>query len=236
MRYPIKNLLAFVTIIASFIFCNTKVAAQYPGMAAVYKQIAANQQNQWMMMMGNALLRGNQVFPDTYKVKLKDSTVKEITSFIYTDSIKHKDYIIFEDTKFKRSDAAHRYQKIYPDQTLTIAVQSRSYDYTIDDYTYNTFGKPTDSCWMFDTIIGAIKVYGKYSKLGKNDYKPENIVGISLNGGKMEKFTDGNIKKMVATNAKALELANDGKYYRAIMRFNKGVEKATYKKSNKAAE
>jgi hypothetical protein len=199
--------------------------AQYPGMQAVYSKMALQNANQHMMMMMqmNMNWRTNAGDGDEYQVKFKDSTIKKVVSFIYADTILHKNFLVFVDKKYKKSDSAHRYQKIYPEQTLYIS--------TIVDYRSNReiYGTPVDSCWKFKPISGAISVYAKYKEMGKDDFSPSTIVGIQLNDGDIVKYNVENLKQMVGQDAHALEEIQKKNYYKAIMKYNRNVEKAEKK-------
>jgi hypothetical protein len=162
-----------------------------------------------------------------YKVTFKDSSVKEVFSIMYVDPKSHKNYLVFVDRNFPKSDTIHRNQKIYPDQTLYIATNR---DIQSDKEIY---GIPNDSCWMFPVIGGRLTVYARsmnYLKpvsgfVDSNELYEATIIGIQINDGPILPFTEDNLKNMVGQNAKALELISEKKYFRAIKRYNSDAEK-----------
>jgi hypothetical protein len=225
MNLAHKSLLIF-SIGALFITLTKTSFAQYPGMGAFraqQNQQFINQQMRMQMQMMN--MRGVTATLQEYcfNVTMRDSTTKEITSAIYTDSATKKHFIVWVDKKYKKSDT-NRYKKIYPAQTssLTCVLIKKDED---NPGSYLP-GKITDSCWMFKTLSGAINVYtyDGYNDAGQVDQTA--IVGIQLNNGPILQFNEGNLKTMIGQNAKALELIADKKYLRAIKRYNKDVEKA----------
>ncbi|WP_426671788.1 hypothetical protein ACPPVU_11175 [Mucilaginibacter sp. McL0603] len=166
----------------------------------------------------------------TYNVTFKDSSVKEVFSLMYTDTILHKNYLLFVDKNFPKSDTVHRNHKIYPDQTIYI---STNRDIQSDKEIY---GVPNDSCWMFTVIGGQLTVYARnmnYLRPASKGYSYSDelyepaITGIQINDGPVLPFNADNLKKMVGQNVKALELIADKKYFRAIKRYNKDAEKGT---------
>lgn len=165
-----------------------------------------------------------------YQVTFRDSSIKEVLSYMYTDTISHQSYLAFEDKKFPKSDTLHRNQKIYANQTLYIS--------TITDFDSKTeaYGVPTDSCWMFKVMDGPISVYAKswyYLTLAANGNEAEfdrwEIVGIQLNDGPIVKLTDDNLKQMVGQDTNALESLEKKKYYKAVKKYNRHAEKGDKK-------
>lgn len=224
MKLSYKSLLIFSTGVL-FIFSAKISFAQYPGMGAFraqQNQQFINQQMRMQMQMMN--MRGVTATLQEYdfNVTMRDSTTKEITSAIYTDSVTKKHFIVWVDKKYKKSDT-NRYKKIYPTQTLSLTCVLTKKDE--DNPGSYLPGKITDSCWMFKTLSGAINVYtyDGYNDAGQVDQTA--IVGIQLNNGAILQFNEGNLKTMVGQNAKALELIADKKYLRAIKRYNKDIEK-----------
>ena len=210
-----------------FIFISKTSFAQPRGMTMnqVYSQLNKQDMNQRMQMQMQMMnMRGVTATLQEYdfNVTMRDSTTKEITSAIYTDSVTKKHFIVWVDKKYKKSDT-NRYKKIYPTQTssLTCVLIKKDED---NPGSYLP-GKITDSCWMFKTLSGAINVYtyDGYNDAGQVDQTA--IIGIQLNNGSIVQFNEGNLKTMVGQNAKALELIADKKYLRAIKRYNKDIEK-----------
>jgi hypothetical protein len=162
-----------------------------------------------------------------YQVTFKDKTVKEVGSYMYTDTILHKNFLVFVDKKFQKSDTVHRNQKIYPDQTLYISTISDEMSQA------EVYGVPTDSCWMFKVMAGPISVYAKsfgYLMPAENPNDQEfdmwDIIGIQLNDGPIVKLTDDNLKKMIGQDKNALEALEKKKYYKTIKKFNRHADKA----------
>jgi hypothetical protein len=226
MKLAHKYLLIFSIGVLSISITKTSFG-QYPGMGAFraqQNQQFINQQMRMQMQMLN--MRGVTATLQEYdfNVTMRDSTTKEITSAIYTDSVTKKHFIVWVDKKYKKSDT-NRYKKIYPIQTLSLTCVLTKKDE--DNPGSYLPGKITDSCWMFKTLSGAINVYtyDGYNDAGQADQTA--IVGIQLNNGPVLQFNEGTLKTMVGQNAKALELIADKKYLRAIKRYNKDIEKGT---------
>jgi hypothetical protein len=155
-----------------------------------------------------------------------------VVSLLYADTLSHKSFLLFVNKKVPKSDSLHRYQKVYSDQTLYISTISNS------DSGQETYGVPTDSCWMFKVIDGSITVYAKSLDylnttvvmfIAENEFAPSAIVGIQLNDGPIEKYSRENLIKMVGQDADALEYINKKKYYKAVRKFNKNAEKTPKK-------
>jgi len=222
MTHFYKTSLSILTCLLFILFAG-KSFAQYPGMGAFRAQQSqqfANQQLQ--MQMQNANWRTSAGQGEKYKVTFKDSSVKELVSFMYKDTVKHKTFLVLVDKNFKKSDSLHRYQKIYPDQTLYIS--------TIIDYQANTeiYGVQTDSCWTFKIMSGAINVYSDHSKLA--DWVWDYIVtGIQLNDGPILRYSPENLKQMVGQDADAVAEIEKKNYYRAVKKYNRNAEKAAKK-------
>jgi len=228
MQYLYK-ILAPLTLVLFLVIPSEKAIAQYPGMDAVRAKMSrdfANQQMQTQMqtqmnMLFNNNWRANVGKGTVYQVTLKDSSVLNVKSFQYTDTTSHKTFLVYENKNFKKSDSAHRYQKIYADQTLYISV-------TDDDFGRLSYGVPLDSCWMFKVMNGPISVYAKsfyYLTLAANGNEQEfdkgEIVGIQLNDGPIVQLTDDNLKGMLGQDAAALESLEKKKYYKAIKKYNR---------------
>ncbi len=166
----------------------------------------------------------------TYKVTFKDNSVKEVSSLMYSDTVLHKNYILFVDKTIPKSDSAHRDQKIYSDETRYIS--------TITDYEANTetFGVPTDSCWMFKVISGPINLYAKSLDYliptddgNSRELNLYAIVGIQLNDGPIVALTDDSLKQMVGPDAAALKSVEKKNYYSALKKYNRHFENTTEK-------
>jgi len=222
-------------LVLPLLFCSLQSFAQFPGMAAVraqQNQQFMNQQMQMQMqMMMNGNWRANAGKGSTYQVTFKDSSVKQVVSFMYIDTTLHKNFLLFVDKKYPKSDSAHRYQKIYSDQTLYIsAVVNGSSG-------QESYGVPKDSCWMFKVIDGPLAVYAKSLNyltetdglLNVTDFEPKAIVGIQLNDGPIEKYNKENLIKMVGQDFDSQDAIEKGKYYKAVKKYNHNAEKAAKK-------
>jgi hypothetical protein len=227
----LNKILFLASAILSLIFSANNIFAQFPGMGAVRAQQSAQFANQQMMMQMNMVngWTAGAGQGKKYQVTFKDSTVKDVVSFIYADTILHKSFLLFVNKKFPKSDTLHRFQKIYTDQTLYIS--------TIIDHAsgQEIFGVPTDSCWMFKVIDGPLAVYAKSLDylnttvvmfVADNEFTPSAIVGIQLNDGPIEKYTKENLIKMMGQDADALEFIDKKKYYKAVKKYNQHAEKA----------
>jgi hypothetical protein len=235
MQYARK--IFFISLLSLFcIFFTKNSFAQYPGMNAVRaqqsRQFANQQMQQQMNMMMNMRTRwaSGAGRNTTYQVTFKDNSVKEVNSLMYTDTVLHKNYILFVDKTIPKSDSVHRNQKIYSDQTRYIS--------TIIDYEAKTetYGVPTDSCWMFKVISGPINLYAKsldYLITSDDGNSRElnlyAIVGIQLNDGPIIALTDDSLKQMVGPDATALKSAGKKNYYSALKKYNRHFENAEKK-------
>jgi hypothetical protein len=150
-----QSLLVLFSLI--FILAAKNSSAQFPGMAQVRTNLNNQLMTQQMMnnFGGGKRSEYSSRIPGkfneyTYLVKMKDGTTKNVKSYIYIDTTLHKSYLLFVDKSVPKSDTAHRKQKIFADQTLSIARTSEFID--SDDTTgsikheYFT-GIATDSCW-----------------------------------------------------------------------------------------
>jgi hypothetical protein len=227
MRYARKTLIAF-SICISFIFLSTESFAQPRGMtmSQVNQQTGrwvANQQMQFMRQMQMMNVRGaySNMQEYDFQVTMLDSTKKEITSAIYTDTLTKKRFIIGVDKSFKKSDT-NRYKKIYPSQTRYFACVLIAKD---DDNPGSYLqGKVTDSCWLFKTITGPINGYSDAAVDGNGTINQSGIIAIQLKDGPILQLTAENLRPMVGQNGKALELIADKKYVRALKKYNRDNE------------
>lgn len=243
MKSTFKTLLTF-SIISTIIFPGLQSIAQPRGMtmSQVNQQTgrwAMNQQMQFMqqMQMNSMNWRRNAGQGEPYNVTFKDSTKKKVVSYMYYDTVRRKSFLVFVNKKFPKSDSAHRFQKIYPDQTLNLS---------FGEHEWVKNGIPTDSGWTFKVITGAITVYAKsidYAAITKtpafgapiSDFVPAAIIGIQQNDGPMEKLTKETVSKMISQDTKAVALLEKKGMYEAVERYNRDAEKNT-KKQAPAAE
>jgi hypothetical protein len=237
MKITFKTLLIFL-ISAVLIFLNQKSFAQPRGMtmSQVNQQTGRwvmDQQMRFMtqMQMANMNWRQYAGKGESYYVTFKDSTRKQVVSYMYYDTVQRKSFLLFVNKKFPKSDSVHRFQKIYPDQTLNLAFGGEE---------GAKYGLPTDTGWTFKVISGAITVYAKnmdYTVVTGTpafgaptfDFVPAAIIGIQLNDGPLENLTKENVSKMVSQDAKATALLEKKGLYEAVARYNKDIEKAAQK-------
>jgi hypothetical protein len=237
MKRILKSSIVFL-ISTLLIFLSLRSFGQPRGMtmSQVNKQTGqwvANQQMQFMqqMMSMRGVTGTEQEF--TFDVVMLDSTKKQVTSAIYTDSVTKKHFIVWVDKQYKKSDT-NRYKKIFPAQT-------RSLNYIIsakDDDNPGRFipGVITDSCWMFKTLTGPISVYTFDGLNGMAAMDQGAIVGVQLNNGPILLYTEDNLKSMVGDNLEAQQLILQKKYVRAIKKYNRDTEKQKPKDKPEVAE
>ena len=235
MKYLNKKILiVFAGLL--FTFCAKNALAQYPGMRAVYAKMdmqrMQQQMNMQMMMMAN--LNGNNAYNRkyTFTVTFKDSSTKQIKSRFYRDTTVKKNYLLFVDKSYPRSDS-NRNKKIYPSQTINISREIVTEIVSVDrrggkvrSIAFN--GIPSDSCWMFKVVSGPINAYSYLSETDEFT-SPESMVGIQLDGGPIVKCDADNLKKMVGIDSDALKQINKKNYYKAIKKYNRNIEKAKNK-------
>jgi hypothetical protein len=76
-------------------------------------------------------------------------------------------------------------------------------------------GIPADSCWLFKSVLGKINAYSFLAEEGI-----QYVIAIQEGSGQIVPLTKENLLPMVATNPKALKLAEKDKLLRAITTFN----------------
>ena len=217
------NLKSAFSVLSLLFFYSLNASAQFPGMAAVRAQQNQQFMNQQMQMQLQTLMnmnwKQNAGKGDTYMITFKDSSVKKVVSWMYTDTILHKNFLVLIDKKFPKSDSVHRTQRIYSDQTNFIS--------TIADHLSNReiYGIPTDSCWMFKVMSGPINVYSRYFNEFEYDFH-NAVIAIQLNDGPIVKYSVDALKQMVGQNADALAYIEKKNYYKAIKKYNEDIEKA----------
>ena len=94
MKY-FKTLYSFL-ILFLFVFTSNTLFAQYPGMTAFRAQQSQQFMNQQMQMMNNLMMMANSRYTSNqeskYQVQYKDSTIKNVTSYMFYDTVKHKSF------------------------------------------------------------------------------------------------------------------------------------------------
>jgi hypothetical protein len=217
--------LSILSLLILFAFSAKNSFGQYAGMGAF--RSSQNRQFVNQQMTRNLGLRGiddNENYKYTFNVILKDSSTQAVNSIIYTDTVLHKNYLLFVDKKFPKSDSAHRFQKIYPDQTVNI---SRVDLYS--DLKNVVIGKPNDSCWMFKVISGPVSVYSFLSEQDGYFSDPSSFIGLQLNNGPIFNFSEENLKTMIGQDTEALENIEKKDFLKAIKKYNQHASKAAKK-------
>jgi hypothetical protein len=227
MIFKTKTFVVLLSGILFVLLAKTSLA-QYPGMGAFraqQNQQFINQQMRMQMQMQMMNMRGAvgtaQEF--NFQVVMHDSTKKEITSAIYTDTVTRKRFIVWVDKRYKKSDT-NRYKKIYPSETLSLTCVLIPKGNNDDNPGSYLPGKITDSCWMFKTISGPISAYSFLINNDTSPLNPSTIIGIQLNNGPILAFNGENLKAMVGQNLKALKFVSEKKYLRAIKKYNHDTE------------
>lgn len=219
-----------LTLLAVFILLTISLKAQPPAFRGDLNRMFANQDMQMrtQMQMNMAMMgRYYDYIPDNFKydfkVRLKDSTTKEVSSKIYLDTTLHQNYLMFENKKLPKNDSLRK-QRIYPGQTISI---SRDGIEPFYKSTYTATGMATDSCWMFKVIGGAsINVFSFLSTREGGDFSPVTIVAIQKGDGPIVKLSAENVTAMVAGDADALKAIEKKNYLKAIKVYNKNFLKA----------
>jgi len=230
--------LSLLLLVIAFTLSARYSFAQYPGMAAFRAQQSmqfAQRQMAMQMQMSMMMYNDRNYNPSyTFVVTMKDGSKKEFNSQILNDSVRKKNYVLFVDKNFKRSDS-NRYKKIFPDQTISIARNTAGpgdviHKNAIPPTPVYFTGNAVDSCWIFKVVTGHISAYSNFSEQ-QDDYtfKDFAIVGIQLNDGPIVKYNEENLKQMVGQDINALEEIQKKNYFKAIKKYNKDIEKAAKK-------
>jgi hypothetical protein len=205
-----RNSLLSLSFLILFTLSTKSSFAQYPGMGAFRASQSRQFMNQQMRtQMQMQRMHGVEATAQEYlfEVMMLDSTKKEISSAIYTDIKTKKRFLLSVAKRYKNSDT-NRYKKIYPSQTLYIAVQVETTGNGGDENTTGKYlyGRAADSCWMFNIKGGAINIYSYSCEGWDSRYSPATIVGIQLNDGAIEQFTAENLKKIIGQDAEAMKV------------------------------
>jgi hypothetical protein len=208
-----------------FVTAQTAIAQN---MQAVTKML--NQQNMQfqmrLMLMDLSMLNTSDINRKVdFMVTMTDSSQIFVRSKIYSDTVKHQNYLTYVDKKCSRSDS-NRNKKIYVGQTLSIACNLTKL-YGAKDNWYKGIAK--DSCWMFKAISGNINAYSMLSQPDGSQFNPYTLVAVQKGDGPIVKLTPDNLTQMVEQDDKALDYIKNKKYYKAIKKYNSNVEKAAKK-------
>jgi hypothetical protein len=143
-----------------------------------------------------------------FKVLLKDSTVKEVKSKIYMDTMLHKSYLTYEDKTIKGSKK-EREQRIYSNQTICI---------TRDEYGNDFTGMANDSCWLFKVIEGKINAYSPLSE--KYEIDSFYLRAYQLGNGPVLKLDSASLAPIITKSPAALKAFQKKDYLKAINKYN----------------
>jgi hypothetical protein len=209
--YPLLVIL-IILLAPDILFAQRGVPAAYAGdynrMMANNARNFANMNMRMMMNMNMNRVYGymnNQKYK--FKVLMKDSTVKELKSKIYMDTVLHKSYLTYDDKTIK--DKKLREQRIYSNQTVCI---SRT------DYNDNITGMANDSCWLFKVVSGKINAYSPLSE--RYEIDSFYLRAYQLGDGPVVKLDSASLAPIIAKSPKALKAFQKKDYYKAIGKYN----------------
>jgi hypothetical protein len=204
-----NSLLVFSFTILCIAALHSQVPPAYqPAYNQMMKQQSFNNfQNSVMRMnyFGKGKLSDLKYF---FKVKMKDSIVKEIKSFIFYDTSRKQTYIKHINKSVSKNDS-NRNEKIYCNDIIEVKAATNSIAPLMQ-------GIITDSCWLFKTLSGKINVYSTYPENNDN----YSIAAIELVTGIIESFDPEKLKLIIAGNEKAMKKFNKKSYFSAIEKFN----------------
>jgi hypothetical protein len=144
-----------------------------------------------------------------YFVVLKDSSQLKVKSKIWSDTVKHVNYVVYENKSVSKSDS-DRKRNILPSETISIMRFDRT---TGSDIT----GIASDSCWLFKVVKGKINIY---SFLSETEIDSEYITAIQVGDGPIEALNEDQLRTLMQDNKKALKFLDKKNYYNAILRYN----------------
>ncbi|MGZ3752958.1 MAG: hypothetical protein ACXVA2_03080 [Mucilaginibacter sp.] len=217
MKKSLNPFRTFMSLLVLLTSLNVKAQRGVPAAyAGDYNRMMSNNTMNLAMqqnMRNNFTYGFNYAQNNKYKftVKLKDGTVKEVKSKIYPDTVKHANYLLFEDKSLPKSDS-NRHQKIYANQTLSI---SRP----LFEEKLLT-GIATDSCWLFKVVTGKINAYSYLSEIDMVD--GFTLVGFQTgDNANIQKLTPEALEPIIKNDEKAYKAFLKKDYYKAIEKFNK---------------
>jgi hypothetical protein len=211
-----KKLYTAITLILLITFlCLSDVSAQrFPVYKPSFDPMMTNM-NMNMLMMARPWYHSlgytiNNKY--TYYVTMKDSSVLEIRSKIYADTLNHKSYLIYNNTTLKHDDP-NRKQKIYADQTLKINREWPNGIRSLD-----VIGIPTDSCWLFNVVKGKINIYSHLSEVEQlnNLY----LRAFQTGNGPIQKIDSASLVVVIKDDPKAMKDFLKKDYFKAIRKYN----------------
>jgi hypothetical protein len=138
----------------------------------------------------------------TFRVILKDNSVREIKSRIYAEKAFNKSYITYT-----VDDRPNQIFKLFCDETMVITRLAGSE--RID-------GLVTDSCWLFKVVSGKINAY---SFLAKAD-GPYSIIALQTGDGPIKNFNSHLLEGILSDDAEAEKLFSKKEYLKAIEKYN----------------
>lgn len=204
-------------LITTFFALSTTIAAEAQRFNYTPPPVNFNQMNfqMQMMMMANFSRRFDYVSNPKrdYLVTFKDGTIKTVHSKILPDTAAHKNYLLLVDKSYPKSDPK-REQKVYPDETLSIARIEEDYDLkdTLE-------ARANDSCWLFRAVYGKIKAYSFL--LQKEDLNTLYLNAFQFEDGPIQKLIPSDLESILKTDEKAYKYFLKKDYYEAIVRYNK---------------
>src|ERR1700740_1200537 len=174
----LKTIFLSLFIGVIFLFITKNTFAQPPGAMAQVRamenqQFMHMQMNMQMNMIMNMPMRkrvGNSSYIPggsneyIYNVVMKDGSKKIVRSYIYIDTVKNENYLILVDKHFSKSDSAHRFTKIYNNETVSISRDITPWNSPRNAAPVYYIGMATDSCWLFHAVKGKIGLYSFFSE------------------------------------------------------------------------
>ena len=138
-----------------------------------------------------------------FKIKMKDSSEKEVKSFLYFDTLLKQTYIRHVNKNLSKKDT-NRNEKIYCSAVITVIAGTNLTNNLIP-------GIITDSCWLFNTLGGKINVYSIYPE----NYTNHTIAAVQFTNGNIEAFDPEKLKIVISGNEKALRRFNKKDFFAA---------------------
>lgn len=184
------------------------------------------QMNQQMQMLQSRYWyrAGDYLVNDKFKFKvsMKDGTIREVTSKIYTDTVLRKSYLLFKNKEVPKNDSL-REQRIYPDQTLQISRVFGGNTTGMAAAGEVIVGAATDTCWLFKAVKGKITAYSFLSE--RMNLNTLYLNAFQLDNGIIEKLDPERLKTIIQNDPKAMKAFEKKDYYTAIVKFNKSARK-----------
>jgi hypothetical protein len=169
----------------------------------------------------------------SFTVVMADGTSWDFDSKIYTNPTLRKSYVFFVNDKLPKTDT-NRNVVIYPGQTkklirkdAVVFVGSKGNDGPKEE---PLAAVPKDTCWMFKIYAGAISIYSYKAETDASQYFDfSTMVGIQSGDDPIMRYSEENLRKLISSDAEAMELFYKKDYYKAIKKFDKNAERASKK-------